>query len=420
MAAQNKSRAGGLHLWRHARLATMAEGDAGLGIVDKGAIAARDGLIVYAGPEADMPSALAQGAATTDCEGRWVTPGLVDCHTHLVHAGNRANEFEMRLAGATYEEVARAGGGIVSTVKATRAAHEDELVRQSLPRLDALIAEGVTTVEIKSGYGLSHMHERWSLRAARRLGTMRDVSVVTTFLGAHTLPQNLGDLSVPSEPYRDKDEYVDNIVDNILPAIAVEGLADAVDGFCEGIAFSPEQIARVFDKAKALGLPVKLHADQLSNLHGAELAARYGALSADHLEYTDEAGAAAMAKAGTVATILPGAYYFIRETRKPPIGLFRQHGVKMAVATDNNPGTSPLTSLLLTMNMAATLFGLTVEECLAGTTREAARALGLLGQTGTLEAGKSADLAIWDIERPAELVYRMGFNPLHARIWRGQ
>lgn len=420
MAAQNKSRARGLQLWRNARLATMAEGDAGLGLVEKGAIVARDGVIVYAGPEADMPSALAQGGETTDCEGRWITPGLIDCHTHLIHAGNRANEFEMRLAGATYEEVARAGGGIVSTVKATRAAHEDELVRQSLPRLDALIAEGVTTVEIKSGYGLSHMHERWSLRAARRLGTMRDVSVVTTFLGAHTLPQNLGDLSVPSEPYRDKDEYIDNIVDNILPAIAVEGLADAVDGFCEGIAFSPEQIARVFDKAKALGLPVKLHADQLSNLHGAELAARYGALSADHLEYTDEAGAAAMAKAGTVATILPGAYYFIRETRKPPIGLFRQHGVKMAVATDNNPGTSPLTSLLLTMNMAATLFGLTVEECLAGTTREAARALGLLGQTGTLEAGKSADLAIWDIERPAELVYRMGFNPLHARIWRGQ
>ncbi|WP_031215464.1 imidazolonepropionase [Mesorhizobium sp. LSJC285A00] len=411
MAAQDKSRAGGLQLWRNARLATMAEGVAGLGIVEKGAIIARDGVIVYAGPEAEMPSALAQGSETTDCEGRWITPGLVDCHTHLVHAGNRANEFEMRLAGASYEEVARAGGGIVSSVKSLRAASEDELVAQTLPRLDALMAEGVTTVEVKSGYGLDLGNERKSLRAARQLDKQRPVTVRTTFLGAHALPP---------EAKGDKDAFVDLVANTILPAIAAEGLADAVDGFCEGIAFSPEQIARVFDKAKALGLPVKLHADQLSNLHGAELAARYGALSADHLEYTDEAGAAAMAKAGTVATILPGAYYFIRETRKPPIGLFRQHGVKMAVATDNNPGTSPLTSLLLTMNMAATLFGLTVEECLAGTTREAARALGLLGKTGTLEAGKSADLAIWDIERPAELVYRMGFNPLHARIWRGQ
>ena len=409
MAAQNKSRAGDLHLWRNARLATMAE--AGLGIVEKGAIAARDGVIVYAGPEADMPSALSQGAEVTDCEGRWITPGLIDCHTHLVHAGNRANEFEMRLAGATYEEVARAGGGIVSSVKSLRAASEDELVAQTLPRLDALMAEGVTTVEVKSGYGLDLENETKSLRAARRLDKERPVTVRTTFLGAHALPP---------EAKGDKDVFVDLVANTILPAIAVEGLADAVDGFCEGIAFSPEQIARVFDKARALGLPVKLHADQLSNLHGAELAARYGALSADHLEYTDDAGAVAMAKAGTVATILPGAYYFIRESKKPPIGLFRQHGVKMAVATDNNPGTSPLTSLLLTMNMAATLFGLTVEECLAGTTREAARALGLLGQTGTLEAGKSADLAIWNIERPAELVYRMGFNPLHARIWRGQ
>lgn len=409
MAAQNKSRAGDLHLWRNARLATMAE--AGLGIVEKGAIAARDGVIVYAGPEADMPSALSQGAEVTDCEGRWITPGLIDCHTHLVHAGNRANEFEMRLAGATYEEMARAGGGIVSSVKSLRAASEDELVAQTLPRLDALMAEGVTTVEVKSGYGLDLENEQKSLRAARRLDKERPVTVRATFLGAHALPP---------EAKGDKDAFVDLVANTILPAIAAEGLADAVDGFCEGIAFSPEQIARVFDKARALGLPVKLHADQLSNLHGAELAARYGALSADHLEYTDDAGAAAMAKAGTVATILPGAYYFIRETKKPPIGLFRQHGVKMAVATDNNPGTSPLTSLLLTMNMAATLFGLTVEECLAGTTREAARALGLLGQTGTLEAGKSADLAIWNIERPAELIYRMGFNPLHARIWRGQ
>ncbi|MDX8469159.1 imidazolonepropionase [Mesorhizobium sp. VK23B] len=406
-----ENRHGGLRLWRNARLATMAESAAGPGIVEKGAIAARDGLIVYAGAEADMPAALGQGAETVDCEGRWITPGLIDCHTHLVYAGNRANEFEMRLAGATYEEVARAGGGIVSSVKSLRDASEDELVAQTLPRLDALMAEGVTTVEIKSGYGLDLDNEKKSLRAARRLDGERKVAIRTTCLAAHALPP---------EAKGDKDAFIDLVTDTILPAVAAEELADAVDGFCEGIAFSPEQIARVFDKAKALGLPVKLHADQLSNLHGAALAARYGALSADHLEYTDEEGAAAMAKSGTVATILPGAYYFIRETKKPPVNLFRRHGVKMAVATDSNPGTSPLTSLLLTMNMAATLFGLTVDECLAGVTREAARALGLLDKTGTLETGKSADLAIWDIERPAELVYRMGFNPLHARIWRGQ
>ncbi len=410
MVAESKGRAGGLRLWRNARLVTMAESSAGLGVVEHGAVAARDGRIVYAGPESEMPATLAQDERI-DCEGRWITPGLIDCHTHLVHAGNRANEFEMRLAGATYEEVAKAGGGIVSSVKSLRAASQDELVAQSLPRLDALIAEGATTVEVKSGYGLDLENEQKSLRAARQLGGKRPVTIRTTFLGAHALPP---------EARGDKDAFIDLVAKEILPAVAAEGLADAVDGFCEGIAFSPEQMARVFDAAKAAGLPVKLHADQLSNLHGAELAACYGALSADHLEYTDEAGAAAMAKAGTVATILPGAYYFIRETKKPPIGLFRQHGVRMAVATDNNPGTSPLTSLLLTMNMAATLFGLTVDECLAGVTREAARALGLLGETGTLEAGKSADLAIWDIERPAELVYRMGFNPLHARIWRGQ
>ncbi|RWK63490.1 imidazolonepropionase [Mesorhizobium sp.] len=411
MAGESKSRAGEARLWRNARLATMAESAAGLGIVEDGAIAARDGVIVYAGPEADMTAALLQDAEIVDCKGRWITPGLIDCHTHLVHAGNRANEFEMRLAGATYEEVTKAGGGIVSSVKALRAASEHELVAQSLPRLDALIAEGLTTIEIKSGYGLDLENEQKSLRAARLLGEHRPVTVRTSFLGAHALPP---------EAKGDKDTFIDLVAKGILPAVAAEGLADAVDGFCEGIAFSPEQISRVFDAAKAAGLPVKLHADQLSNLHGAELAARHGALSADHLEYTDEAGAAAMARAGTVATILPGAYYFIRETKKPPISVFRQHGVRMAVATDCNPGTSPLTSLLLTMNMAATLFGLTVEECLAGVTREAARALGLLGKTGTLEAGKSADMAIWDIERPAELVYRMGFNPLHARIWRGQ
>lgn len=411
MAGESKGRTAAVRIWRNARLATFAEGAAGQGVVEKGAIAARDGIIVHAGAEADIPAAFERHADIVDCEGRWITPGLIDCHTHLVHAGNRANEFEMRLAGATYEEVARAGGGIVSSVRALRAAGEDELVAQTLPRLDALIAEGATTVEVKSGYGLDLENEKKSLRAARRLGAERPVTIRTTFLGAHALPP---------EAKGDKDAFIDLITATILPAIAADGLADAVDGFCEGIAFSVDQMARVFDAAKALGLPVKLHADQLSNLHGAELAARYGALSADHLEYTDEAGAAAMAASGSVATILPGAYYFIRETKKPPVELFRRHGVKMAVATDNNPGTSPLTSLLLTMNMAATLFGMTVDECLAGVTREAARALGLLGQAGTLEAGKSADLAIWSIERPAELVYRMGFNPLRARIWRGQ
>lgn len=397
-------------LWRNARLASFASSLPGMGIVENGAIAVRDGRIAYAGPEAELPAAL-RTAETVDCEGRWITPGLIDCHTHLVHAGTRANEFEMRLEGASYEEIARAGGGIVSSVSALRAASEEQLVEETLPRLDALIGEGVTTVEIKSGYGLDRDNEMKALRAARRLGGLRNVTVRTTFLGAHALPP---------EMKGDKAGYIQNVVSDMLPAIAEAGLADAVDGFCEGIAFSPAEIARVFDAASALGLPVKLHADQLSNLSGAALAASYGALSADHLEYTDSDGAKAMAQAGTVAVILPGAYYFIRETKKPPIALFREHGVPMAIATDNNPGTSPLTSLLLTMNMAATLFGMTVEECLAGTTREAARALGLLDEVGTLEAGKRADFALWDIGQPAELVYRMGFNPLHRRVYRGR
>lgn len=403
------SRHQGVTVWRNARLATLRRDFVGLGLVDKGAVVAEDGRIVFAGAEDDLPTPDA-AADIVDCEGRWITPGLIDCHTHLVWAGNRANEFEMRLAGATYEEVARAGGGIVSSVKALRAASEMELVAQSVPRLEALMAEGVTTIEIKSGYGLDLANEVKTLRAARRLGETNAVTVKTTCLAAHALPP---------EAAGDKDGFISKVCDEILPGVAEAGLADAVDGFCEGIAFSPQQIARVFDKAAALGLPVKLHADQLSNLHGAALAACYGALSTDHLEYTDEDGAVAMAKAGTVAVLLPGAFYFIRETKKPPIELFRKHGVAMAVATDCNPGSSPLTSLLLTMNMAATLFSMTVDECIAGVTREAARALGLQDETGTLEAGKWADLAIWDIERPAELVYRMGFNPLHQRVWRG-
>jgi imidazolonepropionase len=397
-------------VWLDARLATLAPGLPGLGLVERGAVASRGGRIVYAGPQAELPRDVRAGAETISCGGRWITPGLIDCHTHLVHAGHRADEFEMRLRGASYEEVARSGGGIVSSVKALRAAREDDLVAQSLPRLDALIAEGVTTVEIKSGYGLDLANERKSLRAATKLGETRRVSVRRTFLGAHALPP---------EAEGDKARYIAEVVNQMLPALAHENLIDAVDGFCEGVAFSPEQIAQVFAAARARGLPVKLHADQLSNLHGAALAARFGALSADHLEYADEDGVTAMAKAGTTAVILPGAYYFIRETQAPPIDLFRKHRVPMAVATDCNPGTSPMTSLLLAMNMAATLFRMTVEECLAGVTREAARALGLAAETGTLEVGKFADLAIWDIETPAELVYRLGLNPLHRRVWKG-
>jgi imidazolonepropionase len=395
-------------VWFNARLATLA-GD-GLGIVESGAVAAKDGRIAFAGPAKDLPTGW-DAAERIDCQGRWITPGLVDCHTHLVFGGDRAHEFELRLNGASYEEIARAGGGIVSTVKATRAATEDELVASALPRLDHLIAEGCTTVEVKSGYGLDLQTEARSLRAARRLADVRPVSITTTFLGAHALPP---------EANGDKEAFIDKVCHEMLPALAREGLVDAVDAFCEGIAFSPEQTARVFDAAKAHGLTIKLHADQLSNLHGAKLAADYGALSADHLEYTDEDGAAAMAKAGTVAVLLPGAFYMLRETKAPPVAAFRKVGTRMALATDCNPGTSPLTSLLLTMNMGATLFRMTVEECIAGVTREAARALGKLGEIGTLEAGKSCDLAIWNMERPAELVYRIGFNPLHARVWRGQ
>jgi imidazolonepropionase len=397
-------------IWLNARLATLRADLPDLGAIEHGVIAARDGRIIFAGPHSDFPVD-ADAAERIDCAGRWITPGLVDCHTHLVFGGNRAHEFELRLQGASYEEIARAGGGIVSTVAATRAASEADLIAGALPRLDTLIGEGVTTLEIKSGYGLNTETELRQLSAARALGRHRPVTIRTTFLGAHALP---------AEADGDKDRYINLVCQEMLPAVAQSGLADAVDAFMEGIAFSGEQTARVFGAAKALGLPVKLHADQLSNLGGAALAANFSALSADHLEHTDEAGVAAMARAGTVAVLLPGAFYFIRETTKPPVELFRALGVNMALATDCNPGSSPLTSLLLAMNMGATLFRMTVTECLAGVTREGARALGVLGESGTLEAGKYCDLAIWDIDRPAELVYRMGFNPLHRRVWRGQ
>ena len=396
-------------LWRNARLATLAPDLPGLGEVDDGLIAAGDGHVLYAGPTADAPEF--EAARIVDCEGRWITPGLIDCHTHLVYGADRSAEFEQRLAGVGYEAIARAGGGILSTVKATRAARRDQLIDSALTRLDDLIAEGLTTIEIKSGYGLTLDDEIKQLRAARALATRRHVSVTTTFLGAHALPPEFAG---------DADRYIDQVCRVMIPAIAAEGLADAVDVFCEGIGFSPAQCRRVFEAARAHGLPVKIHAEQLSNLHGAALAADFSALSADHLEYLDDDGVRALAAAGTVATLLPGAFYFVRETRLPPIAALRAARVPIALATDCNPGTSPLTSLLLTMNMAATLFHLTVEECLAGVTRNAARALGRQARIGALAVGKQCDLAIWDIERPAQLVYQMGANPLHARVWRGQ
>ena len=389
--------------WTNARLATMT-GEA-LGVIEDGVVVARDGRIAYAGPRADAPPS---DGETIDCGGRWITPGLIDCHTHLVHAGDRSNEWAQRLEGVSYEAIARAGGGIVSTMRATRAASEEELVATALPRLDALLAEGVTTIEIKSGYGLSVEDELKVLRAARALADQRPVRVATTLLGAHAVPPDYAGRA---------DDYVALVADQMIPAAV--GLADAVDAYCETIGFSLIQTDRVLAAARAAGLPVKLHAEQLSALHGATLAARHGALSADHLEHADEGDVRAMAEAGTVAVLLPGAYYFMRETKVPPVDLLRAHGVPIAIATDCNPGTSPTTSLLLMLNMAATLFRLTVTEALRGVTVNAARALGLSGEIGTLEAGKACDLAIWDISDPAELVYRIGFNPLHDRVKDG-
>lgn len=386
----------------HGTLATQTD----RGLIRDGAVALRAGRILWAGAMADLPDELAQDDVT-DLQGRLVTPALIDCHTHLVHGGNRAREFELRLSGASYEDIARAGGGIVSTVTATRAASEDDLLAQALPRLDALIAEGVATLEIKSGYGLDIETELRMLRVARRLGQMRPVRIRTTFLGAH---------AVPAEYRGRADAYLETVCLPALRAAHAEGLVDAVDGFCEGIAFSPDQIARVFAEARALHLPVKLHAEQLSHLGGTRLAADHGALSADHVEYATEADAQAMARAGTVAVLLPGAFYALRETQAPPVAAFRAHGVPMAVATDLNPGTSPMNSLLLAMNMACTLFRLTPDEALSGVTLHAARALGL-GDCGAIAPGLRADLAIWNADHPAELSYRFGFNPLHRRIF---
>jgi imidazolonepropionase len=397
-----------MRVWKNAIVHTAVEH--AVPIADA-AIAACNGRLLYVGPERDLPPEIVGSAEIFDCGGRWILPALIDCHTHLVHGGDRAGEFETRLLGATYEDVARAGGGIVSSVVATNRLSVEGLVAATLPRLDALLAEGVSTVEIKSGYGLSIEGELNMLRAARGLEKVRPVRVVTSYLAAHATPIEY------------KGRNADYIAEVVLPGLErahAEGLVDAVDGFCEGIAFSVDEMRVVFDMARSLGIPVKLHAEQLSDLGGAKMAASYGALSADHLEYLDPEGAAAMARAGTVAVLLPGAFYTLTETRKPPIGALRNAGTHIAIATDCNPGTSPLTSLLLAMNMAATLFRLTVDECIEGATREAARALGLLSEIGTLEAGKSADFAIWDIQRPAELVYRIGYNPLHSRVFRGE
>ncbi len=395
-------------VFHNARIATLASGMRPYGLVEPAAIVLRGKSIEWVGEQIALPEHYKM-SPTTDMQGRLITPALIDCHSHIIFGGNRAQEFELRLHGASYEEIARAGGGIVSTVKATRTATLDELVASALPRVDRLISEGITTLEIKSGYGLDCETELRMLRAARRIGELRPLTVVTSFLGAHAIPPECN-----GEP----DRYIDEICLPTLELAHREKLIDSVDGFCEGIAFSPAQIERVFTTAKSLGLPIKLHAEQLSNLGGAILAAQFGALSCDHLEYLDQRGIDAMKTAGSVAVVLPGAFYTLREKQLPPVAQLRAAGVPMAVATDCNPGSSPMTSLLLAMNMACTLFRLTPEEALAGTTRHAAKALGQKDR-GILAPGLRADLAIWNVEHPAELAYRIGFNPLHKRVFEG-
>ncbi len=396
------------HILKDLSAATMVENGAPYGVIESAAIVIEGEKIAWVGPQAALPEACA-GLSETSCAGRLVTPALIDCHTHVIHGGHRAVEFEMRLNGASYEEVARAGGGIISTVTATRAATLDDLIAQALPRVDAMLAEGVSVIEVKSGYGLDRETELNMLRAARALQDHRPVRVVTSFLGAH---------AVPVEYKGNPDAYISEICIPTLRAAHAEGLVDALDAFCEGIAFLPDQLVPLFDVARELGLPIKLHAEQLSNLGGAKLAASYGALSADHIEYLDDEGAVAMARAGTVGVILPGAFYTLRETQSPPIDLLRKHNVPMALATDCNPGSAPMTSLLLAMNMGCTLFRMTPEEALKGVTLNAARALGL-HDCGQIAPGMRADLAIWNVTHPAELSYRIGFNSLHTRIIGG-
>jgi len=394
--------------WTGANVATMTGGSAG--VIERGAVAARGDRIVWVGPADRLPPGSPE-AVTVNASGLWMTPGLIDCHTHLVYGGDRADEFEQRLLGASYEEIARRGGGILSTVRATREATEDELVESALRRLDDLLAQGVTTVEVKSGYGLDTETECRMLRAARRLGQERRVRVRTTFLGAH---------AIPTEYAGRADDYVDLVCGEMLPAVAAAGLADAVDAFCETIAFSREQVARVFERAGELSLPVKLHTEQLTDSGGAQLVARFGGLSADHLEYLSRSGVREMAAAKTVAVLLPGAFFVLRETQVPPVDLLREHGVPIALATDSNPGSSPVTSLLLMMNMGCTFFRLTPTEALAGVTCNAARALGLADDLGTIEPGKLADLALWEIGSPAELSYAIGANRCVGRVMGGE
>ena len=391
-------------LWHHCHIATMAQGT--YSIIEDGAMVTAGTLIEWIGPRAELSSG--NYGQIHDLQGAWVTPGLIDCHTHTVFGGNRSGEFEQRLQGVSYAEIAAAGGGIASTVRATRAATEDELFDSARQRLRSLLRDGVTTVEIKSGYGLDLANERKMLRVARRLGEELPVSVRATCLAAHALPPE----------YKDRaDDYIEHICNEMLPALAAEGLVDAVDAFCEYLAFSTEQVERVFKVAQRLGLPVKLHAEQLSSLHGSSLAARYQALSADHLEFMTEEDAIAMAASGTVAVLLPGAFYFLRETQLPPMDALRKHGVKIAIASDLNPGTSPALSLRLMLNMACTLFRMTPEEALAGATRHAATALGMGDTHGSLEVGKVADFVAWQIDRPADLAYWLG-GELDKRVVR--
>jgi imidazolonepropionase len=395
-------------LLTRANLATM-EGELPYGLRPDSAIWVKDGRIEWLGAMGDIPVE-SNAEERLDLRGRLVTPGLVDCHTHIIYGGNRAHEFELRLNGASYEEIAKEGGGILSTVTATRQSSESELLHSALARIDTLIAEGVTTIEIKSGYGLDLETELKMLRVARAIPLHRAIRVRTTFLGAHAIPQEYAGRA---------DAYIDDVCLPALAAAQGAGLVDAVDAFCEQIAFGVAQVRRVFEKARSLGIPVKLHAEQLSNLGGTALAAQFGALSSDHLEYTTEADVAAMARAGSIAVLLPGAFYFLREKKLPPIEALRKHGVQIALATDCNPGSSPITSLLLVMNMACVLFRMTPEEALAGATLQGAKALGLR-DCGKLSPGARADLAIWDVERPAELVYQVGNNPLYKRIFAGE
>ena len=398
-------------IWLNVNLSTMA-GSEPYGTVRDGAMAVSGTRIAWVGKRSDLPADYQSRAAEIyDGQSGWITPGLVDCHTHLVYAGSRAHEFELRLQGASYEEIARQGGGIRSTVSDTRRADDHTLLAQSALRLQAMMREGVTTVEIKSGYGLDLETELRMLRVARQLGEKFAVTVVPTYLGAHALPPEFEGRS---------DDYIDFVCDTVLPEVASQKLAVAVDAFCETIGFTPAQTDRVFKTAKELGLAVKLHAEQLTDLNGAALAAHYGALSADHLEYVSEKGVRAMAAKGTVAVLLPGAFYFLRETKLPPVDLLRRHKVPVAISTDCNPGSSPTTSLLLMLNMACTLFRLTPEEAFAGVTRNGARALGLQDRIGTLEIGKDADFVLWDIDEPAELAYRIGFNPMKQVVRRGK